>query len=57
MKNNSLISIVLIAVVVAVAVVLTLKFMGQSNTTVTGGAVAGGVVGALAGSYFRKNKG
>ncbi len=54
MKINSLIPIILIAVVVAVAVVISLKLMGQSNATVTGGAVAGGVVGALAASYFKK---
>lgn len=56
MKNNALLSLIIIAVVVALIVVISLKAMGYSNATVTGGAIAGGVTGAFAGSYFKKNK-
>lgn len=53
MKNN-LLKIAVFAALVAVVVVVVLKLVGYENTVVTGGAVAGGVVGALIGVFMKK---
>lgn len=55
MKSNIL-KIGLFAALTAIIVVVVLKLLGQDNPTVTGGAVAGGVAGALASIFFKKRK-
>ena len=52
MKNN-LLKIALISSLIAVVVVVALKLLGQSNAVVMGGAIAGGIVGALASSMTK----
>lgn len=44
------------AVIVAIIVVVILKYMGNENPTVIGGGVAGGVVGAISASILSKKK-
>ena len=56
MKGKQLFMIILLAVVTAVAAVIILKYLGYDNTTVTAGAVAGGVAGAVSASFMKKNK-
>ena len=57
MKNNRMLTIVLIAVLCGVLVVVVLNLLGYDNSAVIGGGVAGGVAGAIgSSSRFRKKK-
>ncbi len=53
--KNKLVKIAIFAALIATVVVVILKLLGHDNPTVTGGAVAGGVIGALAGSFGKKS--
>ncbi len=53
--KNKLVKIAIFAALIAIVVVVILKLLGHDNPTVTGGAVAGGVIGALAGSFGKKS--
>lgn len=55
MKNNIL-RIALFSALVAVIVVVVLKLLGHDNPTVTGGAVAGGVTGAIVSALWKIKK-
>ena len=55
MKSNIL-KIALFAALTAIVVVIVLKLLGYENTTVTGGAVAGGITGALVSIFWKKTK-
>lgn len=50
-----LLFVILISITIAVVVVVVLKFLGHDNPTVAGGAITGGIVGALS-SIFLKGK-
>ena len=56
MKNQPILTLVLISALIAIIVVVVLKFLGQDNTTVIGGGVAGGIAGALSATLFKKKK-
>lgn len=56
MNSKNLILLITISALVAIAVVVVLKFMGHGNPTVIAGGVAGGIVGALSSSLVRNKK-
>ena len=56
MKNNPLLTIALISLIVAVVIVVVLKILGHSNPTVVGGGVAGGIAGAISASLLKRQK-
>ncbi len=57
MKKNPLLLISLISALVAILVVVVLKFLKHDNPTVVGGGVAGGIAGAIiTGLLKRKNE-
>ncbi len=57
MKKNPILTIALASALVAILVVVVLKFLGYDNPTVIGGGVAGGVAGAISSSLLKKRKG
>lgn len=54
--NNKILKIAIFAAIVAVVAVVVLKLLGQDNTTVYGGAIAGAVVGATTAALGKKRK-
>lgn len=56
MNNKSLFTLILISAIAAIVVVVVLKMLGQSNPTVIGGGVAGGIAGVISTTMIRKEK-
>jgi len=56
MDKNKILFIALVSVLVAVVTVVVLKILGHSNPTVAGGAITGGVIGAISSVFLRKGK-
>lgn len=54
MKNNSLLKIVLVAVVSAVVVTVILKLLGVENTSALAGGAAGGITAVLVSALNKK---
>jgi hypothetical protein len=53
---NKYLKIAVLAALISIIVVIVLKLMGQSNAVVTGGAVAGAIVGAITSGLNKKKE-
>ena len=56
MKDHPILLLCIISALVAIAVVVVLKLLGQENATVIAGGVAGGIAGGISTSLIKKRK-
>lgn len=55
MNQNPILKTAIASALIAILVVVVLKFIGYENPTVIGGGIAGGVAGAIISTFFKKS--